>query len=65
MVTCTDAHWIGYDITSVVVDKNSLYCPELGTSFEVFGKIGSGVQKKFNLFVTPCNPDTSDRPCAS
>ena len=65
MVQCTDAHWKGFDITSVVVDINSLFCPELGTTFEVFGKIGVGVQRKFNLYVQHCSPDTADRPCAS
>lgn len=66
MVPCTDAHWEGFDSIKSTVDIKSLLCPDLGTNFDIFGKISSGKQRNMNLMVGPCSPFVFDtKPCAS
>jgi hypothetical protein len=65
MVPCTKAHWGKFSTVDSVYELSGLFCPELGVSFDIFGKLTSGKQSSFTLYVQPCNPDYSDIPCAT
>ena len=66
MGQCTDDHWTGFENVYTTKSIDQLFCPELGTNLDIFGKVTTGKQRNLKILASVCNPHSTDiRPCAS